>query len=120
MRQINHVIGQQLVATAQTTGKAMALEDLTGIRQRPTVRTAHRAQPHAWAFYQRRQFVAYKAQDAGLAVGLVAPAYTAQTCHRCGNRGHRHALTFVCPRCGVVLAADVNAALNTLPQPGRL
>jgi IS605 OrfB family transposase len=112
MRAINHVISKQLVATAQSTGKAIALEDLTGIRQRAKVRKAQRAPHHTWAFYQLRQFVQYKAQSAGLAVVLIDPAYTSKTCHRCSNRGHRSHREFVCPRCGIVLDADVNAALN--------
>jgi IS605 OrfB family transposase len=112
MRAINHVISKQLVETARTYGKAIALEDLTGIRERTKVRKTHRAQHHAWAFYQLRQFVTYKAQDAGLAVILVDPAYTSQACHCCGTRGHRSGLTFSCPRCGYGGDADVNAALN--------
>jgi IS605 OrfB family transposase len=112
MRTINHVISKQLVATAQATGKALALEDLTGIRQRAKVRKAQRTQHHTWAFYQLRQFVAYKAQDAGLAVVLVDPRYTSKTCHGCGTRGHRSGLKLVCPRCDIVQDADVNAALN--------
>ena len=95
-----------------TTGKAIALEDLTGIRQRAQVRRAQRAQHHSWSFYQLRQFVAYKAQDAGVAVVLIDPAYTSKTCHCCGTMGHRAALKFVCPRCGYVGDADTNAALN--------
>jgi IS605 OrfB family transposase len=112
MRAINHVISKQLGEGAQATGQAIDLEDLTGIRQRARVRKAQRTQHHTWAFSQLRQFVAYKAQDAGLAVVLINPAYTSKTCHGCGTRGHRSALKFVCPRCGYVGDADKNAALN--------
>jgi IS605 OrfB family transposase len=112
MRAINHIISKQLVTTARATEKAIALEELTGIRQRTKVRKVHRSQHHAWAFYQLRQFVHYKAQDAGIVVVLVDPAYTSQTCHCCGNRGHRVRLNFSCPRCGYVGDADYNAACN--------
>jgi IS605 OrfB family transposase len=112
MRAINHVISKQLVETAKAQAKALALEDLTGIRHRTQVRKTQRAQHHAWSFYQLRQFVQYKAQDVGLAVVLIDPRYTSKTCHCCGTRGHRSALKFVCPRCGFVGDADVNAALN--------
>jgi len=112
MRAINHVISQQLVEAATATGKAIALEDLTGIRQRAKVRKTQRTQHHSWSFYQLRAFIQYKAQDAGVAVVLIDPRYTSKTCHRCGTRGHRSRLKFVCTRCGYVGDADVNAALN--------
>src|SRR5712691_122639 len=44
-------------------------------------------------------------------VGLVNPAYTSQTCHSCGNHGHRAGRKFSCTRCGV-FDADINAAQN--------
>jgi IS605 OrfB family transposase len=112
MRALNHVISKRLVETARIHSKAIALEDLTGIRQRVKIRKSHRAQHHAWAFYQLRQFIQYKAQDTGLAVVLIDPRYTSQTCHHCGTRGHRSHLKFACTRCDIVLDADTNAALN--------
>jgi IS605 OrfB family transposase len=112
MQTINHVISKTLVETARTQGKALALEDLTGIRERTKVRKTHQAQHHAWAFSQLRQFVQYKAQDAGIALVVIDPRYTSKTCHCCGNRGHRSGLTFVCTRCDRVMDADWNAACN--------
>jgi putative transposase len=112
MRHVNHQISKQLVKTAQTTHRQIALEDLTGMRQRTKVRKLQRYQHHSWAFYQLRQFVAYKAQDASVSVVFVDPAYTSQTCHCCGARGHRQALKFVCTTCGFVGDADINAASN--------
>jgi IS605 OrfB family transposase len=112
MRAINHTISKQLVDKAQTTGRQIAMEDLTGIRQRTQVRKPQRYHHHSWAFYQLRQFVAYKSQAAGVSVVFVDPAYTSQTCHLCGHRGHRSRLKFSCTRCNVVMDADWNAAMN--------
>lgn len=112
MRAINHVISRRIVETARTSQRQIALEDLTGIRQRTTSRKAQRYQQHSWAFYQLRQFVSYKAQDAGVLLVLVDPAYTSKTCHVCRERGHRSALKFSCTRCGYVGDADINAAIN--------
>jgi len=112
MRAINHAISKQLVEKAQTTQRQIALEDLTGIRQRTKVRKPQRYCHHSWSFYQLRQFVAYKAQTAGVPVVLVDPAYTSKTCHLCGHRGHRSGLKFSCTRCHVVMDADWNAAMN--------
>ena len=112
MRAINHVISRRIVETARTSQRQIALEDLTGIRQRTKSRKAQRYHQHSWAFYQLRQFVAYKAQDAGVSLVLVDPAYTSKTCHRCGERGYRQALKFSCTRCNMVMDADYNAAMN--------
>lgn len=111
MRHINHVISRRIVDVASATARALALEDLTGIRARTTSRKAQRYHQHSWAFYQLRQFLGYKAERAGIPVVFVDPAYTSKTCHGCGVLGHRTALTFSCPRCGV-FDADYNASLN--------
>src|SRR5262249_19428200 len=78
MRAMNHRISKQLVAKAETTQRQIALEDLTGIRERTRVRRQHRYGHHSWAFYQLRQFIAYKAEAAGVPLVLVNPAYTSQ------------------------------------------
>lgn len=109
---VNHVISRRLVDKAKATGRTIALEDLTGIRERTKVRKADRYRQQSWSFYQLRQFIAYKAIDAGVPVVLVDPAYTSQNCHVCGERGHRDALIFSCSACGFVGDADLNGARN--------
>jgi len=48
----NHCISKKLVAKAKDTNRALALEDLQGIRKRVTVRRSRRATLHSWAFFQ--------------------------------------------------------------------
>jgi len=120
MRAINRQISKQLIATAQATQRQIALEDLTGMRQRTRVRKPQRYSHQSWSFCQLRQFVAYKAQTAGVPVVLVEPAYTSKTCHRCGYRGHRSGLRFACTRCNVVMDADWNAAMNIAAAGARV
>jgi putative transposase len=81
------------------------------------VRTAKRQRRvlHSWAFSQLRVFIAYKAQVAGVRVALVNPAYTSQTCSRCGHceRANRKSQArFLCVSCGFFAHADANAANN--------
>jgi IS605 OrfB family transposase len=55
-----------------------------------------------------------KAEMLGVPVLLVNPAFTSQTCFRCGNLGDRQRHRFCCPHCGFTLHADLNAAFNIL------
>jgi IS605 OrfB family transposase len=112
MRAINHRISKQLVEKAQATQRQIALEDLTGIRQRTKARRQQRYVHHSWAFYQLRQFIAYKAAAASVPLVLIDPAYTSKICHCCHYLGHRSGLKFSCTRCGYVGDADYNAACN--------
>lgn len=111
----NHCISKQLVQKATVSCKAIALEDLSGIRERVTVRHEHRYERHSWAFFQLRQFITYKAAWAGVPLFLVDPRDTSRTCSTCGHceRANRKSQeSFLCQRCGFATNADYNAALN--------
>ena len=111
----NHRIAKQLVTTAQDTRRGMALEDVTGIRDRITVRRAQRRRQHSWAFSQLRQFIGYKAALAGVPVALVDPRNTSRTCPRCGlidKRNRPNQASFRCIGCGFAGPADTIAAGN--------
>lgn len=111
----NHVIAKRIVTEAERTGRGIALEDLTGIRDRVRLRRPQRVTLHSWAFHQLGTFIAYKATRAGVAVVHVDPAYTSQGCSSCGHvaKGNRpDQSTFCCTSCGFAEHADVNAARN--------
>ena len=113
-RDVNHRISKQLVAAAKGTDRGIALEDLTGIRARVSVRGPQRATLHGWAFRQLRAFVVYKAALAGVPVVLVDPRNTSRTCPACGgvdkaNRPSQSA--FSCVACGFAGLADHIAAV---------
>jgi IS605 OrfB family transposase len=111
----NHVISKTLVAKAAQSCKALALEDLTGINERTTVRHDQRCERMSWAFYQLRLFLTYKAMAAGVPLVLVDPRNTSKACSACGYCSQRNRQTqasFKCRRCGHEMNADVNAAIN--------
>lgn len=58
--------------------------------------------------------LAAKAEEAGRMLVKVNPAYTSQTCNRCGHRQQMplDVRIFACPCCHVQLDRDLNAALN--------
>ncbi len=114
-RDVNHCISRAIVQTAKGTGRGLALEDLKNIRSRVNGSKRQRSVLHRWAFFQLRAFIAYKAQAAGVRVVLVNPAYTSQTCSRCGHceRANRKSQSrFQCVSCGFSAHADANAAVN--------
>jgi IS605 OrfB family transposase len=112
---VNHQISKRIVAEAERTGCGIAVEQLTGIRDRVRLRKPQRAALHSWAFAQLGSFLAYKAKRAGVAFIEVDPAYTSQMCSACGwvaRKNRRSQAVFECGRCRFVGHADHNAALN--------
>lgn len=111
----NHQISKIIVQKAQDTGRTIALEELGGIRDRVTVRRKQRARHANWSFYQLRQYIAYKAELAGVPVIYVDPRNTSRTCPICGcvDKANRVSQgSFLCVSCGYSAHADTNAALN--------
>jgi IS605 OrfB family transposase len=112
---VNHQISKRIVAEAERTGRGIAVERLTGIRERVRLRKPQRATLHTWAFAQLGAFLAYKARQAGVAFVEVDPAYTSQACSACGwiaKQNRRSQAVFQCGRCDFVGHADHNAAIN--------
>ncbi|WP_223165465.1 RNA-guided endonuclease InsQ/TnpB family protein [Lentzea indica] len=112
---VNHTIAKELVAVAQRTGRGIALEDLSGIRDRVRPRRDQRATHSSWPFHQLGTFVEYKAKRAGVPVITVDARHTSQMCPRCGhtarnNRSDRD--HFCCRRCGLAGPADHVAGVN--------
>ncbi|MGW3562356.1 RNA-guided endonuclease InsQ/TnpB family protein [Streptomyces sp. NPDC000941] len=114
-KDINHKIAKHVVAEAERTGRGIALEDLTGIRERVRLRKPQRATHSSWAFAQLGQFIAYKARKAGVPVVYVDPAYTSRTCAECGHIDRANRVSqawFACRSCGFVDHADRNGSRN--------
>jgi IS605 OrfB family transposase len=114
-KQTNHVISKDLVAIAKGTKRAIALEDLRGIRLRTTVRHGQRGRHGKWVFNQLRAFIEYKAKLAGLPVVMVDPRDTSRRCSGCGHIEGRNRVSqseFSCRICGHSENADLNAAKN--------
>lgn len=111
----NHRISKQIVEKAKGTGRGIAVENLTGIRDRVRLRRSQRDNLHSWAFHQLRSFLSYKAQLAGVPLVAVDPRYTSQTCSVCGHREKSNRVSqssFLCKSCGYAAHADYNAAVN--------
>ena len=111
----NHRIAKHLVAVAQGTGRGIALENLTGIRDRVSARKRQRSRHGNWGFAQLRQFITYKAALAGVPIALVDPRNTSRTCPACGSIDKANRVSqscFSCQSCGHSGPADLVAAEN--------
>ena len=114
-KDVNHVISKRIVEKAQGTKRAIAVEKLTGISHRVTVRKAQRATLHSWSFYQLKNFIEYKAHMVGIPIIMVNPRNTSRTCPVCGcidKRNRKTQAIFSCVNCGFSGAADHIAAIN--------
>jgi len=105
--------GKQLVQWAPTHSM-LVFEALTVPQpEKGAVRgKATRRRLSVWQRQLIRAAAESKAQEAGMVVAEVNPAYTSQNCSRCGLRGVRKRHAFTCPSCGHTAQADVNAAVN--------
>lgn len=110
---LNHTISRSIIDRAKQTDSTVAIEDLTGIRERtnqqPRNKTERR-RSNSWAFFQLRAFLEYKGIQAGVEVIAVPPAYTSQTCHHCLHIGQRSGKSFNCGNCGYHGDADFNGS----------
>lgn len=111
----NHVISKLIVSKAKGTLSAIALEELTNINKRVTVRKANRSERMSWSFAQLRTFITYKAEQLGVPLIVVPAPYTSQTCSKCRHcekQNRKNQSDFLCVVCGHAENADFNASKN--------
>jgi len=114
---LNHNISKSIIQDALKNNAAVAIEDLTGIRERtnqkPRSKTERR-RSNSWSFHQLRSFLEYKGVQFAVEVIAVPPAYTSQTCHQCLHIGLRSGKRFKCTNdaCSWSGDADFNGAKN--------
>jgi IS605 OrfB family transposase len=116
MRDVNHCISKALVRN-NPEGTLFVLEDLTGIRAATErVRVRDRYVSVSWAYYDLQQKLVYKALKNHQSVITVDPAYTSQTCPKCGhvsraNRDKKKHI-FCSEHCGYTSNDDRIGAMN--------
>ncbi|MGH2542320.1 MAG: RNA-guided endonuclease InsQ/TnpB family protein, partial [Ardenticatenaceae bacterium] len=107
-----HKLSHQLVDTFQV----IAFEELNPSDMVKLRSLAKSISDAAWN--QLVQMTTYKAAKAGRTVVLVDPRYTSQDCSSCGERVKKELSVRMhhCPRCGLEIDRDLNAALNILAR----
>jgi len=110
---VNHCIAKRIVATAERTGRGIAVENLEGIRNRIRARRPQRRVLHSWAFADLQGKIDYKARRVGIPICYVDPRNTSRECRVCGHIEKANRKTrdvFSCLACGHTTDADINAA----------
>jgi len=122
-KDVNHVISKSLVQKALSLRKALAVEELSGIRSRSHgFNKEMRWQMGHWAFADLAAKIVYKAAGVGLPVIFVDPRDTSRTCSECGHcdkANRKRQSSFQCLGCGFCVNADFNASRN-IEARGRL
>ena len=106
----NHIISKELVKQATKKDiSVISMEKLTNIRKSSKILSKNL---HGCSFFELQSFVKYKAERNGIKVIFVNPAYSSQTCSKCGcvKKQNRNGNQFKCIKCGYELHADLNAS----------
>lgn len=116
MQDVNHCISKALVES-NPDGTLFVLEDLTGIRSATErVLVKDRYVSVSWSYYDLEQKLTYKALRGHQLVEKVNPAYTSQTCPKCGHtekaNRDKHKHLFCCKNCGYKSNDDRIGAMN--------
>ena len=116
MQDINHCVSKALVES-NPDGTLFVIEDLTGIRSATeSVKVKDRYVSVSWSYYDLEQKLSSKALKHHQLVEKVNPAYTSQTCPKCGHtektNRNKHKHIFCCKNCGYKSNDDRIAAMN--------
>jgi putative transposase len=117
-----NTISRQIVSFAESLGSGIKFEKLFSAHYTPheTLQGQYQFSFENGSFYSLQRLVEKRANERGVEVLYVNPAFTSKRCSRCGNYGRRSKKRFECPHCGHSAHADVNAAFNIAATTRRL
>lgn len=116
MQDVNHCISKALVLN-NPINTLFVMEDLSNVRKHvERFRRKIKYVSVSWSFYDLERKIDYKAKKYGSKMIKVNPAYTSQTCPKCGhtekfNRNKSKHL-FTCKNCGYMSNDDRISAMN--------
>jgi putative transposase len=107
----NHRATRAVVDYAATHRRAVVMEKLENVRSKGSKIRGY-SERNQWAFAQFGSMLRYKCALRGIPLFEVDPAYTSQTCSKCGNIHKPDGKHFECLTCGHNDHRDANAAFN--------
>src|SRR2546427_2728101 len=120
-----HNVSTSIVMRAKERRFRIVMEDIRGMRRLYRKGNGqgneYRARLNSWSYHEFQKQIEYKARWEGIPVSYVAARGTSVNCSICGSRTTEHPngrRTLHCPRCGISIDRDVNAARNILAKGG--
>jgi putative transposase len=107
----DHRATRAVVDYAATHRRAVVMEKLENVRSKDSKIRGY-SEKNQWAFAQFGSMLRYKCALRGIPLIEVDPAYTSQTCSRCGSIHRPDGKQFKCLTCGHNDHRDANAAFN--------
>ena len=107
----NHRATRAVVDYAATHRRAVVMERLEGVTAKDSKIRGY-SEKNQWAFAQFGSMLRYKCALRGIPLIEVDPAYTSQTCSRCGSIHRPSGKRYTCLTCGSNDHRDANAAFN--------
>ena len=94
--------------------RELVIENLKNLKHKSKLSKKTMNKMQRWLYPATRQKLERLCEENGVLLTAVNPAYTSQTCSKCGHvsRENRHGETFICLQCGHEDDADINAAVN--------
>ncbi|GFP22468.1 putative transposase, partial [Candidatus Hakubella thermalkaliphila] len=113
---INRIVKELPLAEVKT----LVLENIKDIkkntRKEKKLNKEFRSKFQRWTYSKLISRIQQLSEVGGVHCQMIAPAYTSQTCSKCGfvHTLNRNGEIFKCRQCGYTLDADYNASLNIL------
>jgi putative transposase len=104
----NHRATRAVVDYAATHRRAVVMERLEGVTAKDSKIRGY-SEKNQWAFAQFGSMLRYKCALRGIPLIEVDPAYTSQTCSRCGSIHRPDGKQFICLTCGHNDHRDANS-----------
>ena len=104
----NHRVTRAVVDYAATHRRAVVMEHLEGVTAKDSKIRGY-SEKNQWAFAQFGSMLRYKCALRGIPLIEVDPAFTSQTCSRCGSIHRPDGKQFICLTCGHNDHRDANS-----------
>lgn len=113
MNDLDHKFSREIInfAIEHNVG-IIRLEQLINIRKTTRTSRKNNHSLHNWSFYRLASYIRYKANEVGITIEYVNPAYTSQACPNCGHKHHAKDRLYVCSDCEYKGHRDLVGAKN--------
>lgn len=94
----------------------LIIEDLNSVKHKSKLSKKVNNKLQRWSYIKTINKLERICQEQGIELLKVSPAYTSQTCSKCGivDKNSRNLEEFKCISCGYEIDADINASINIL------